>query len=154
MWSIKSPAIGTLITLLSGALSTTAWAKDVQKNTTGLPTYPNVTDGTMDSVVRSLPNGQHCTHYSASTSDPLASVIDWYKKALPNAQAQDVNKDSLYGNYFKLDGITLLQGHDIVNVYRLQKTDSSSVLMQRAHTNSTSIEIFKCNDTPQAKERS
>ena len=93
----------------------------------------------MDAVVRSIPNGQHCTHYSSTTPDTLATVIDWYKKALPAATVEDVNKDSLYGSYFKLDGVKLLAGHDIVNVYRMGQ-DSA-----------TNIEIFKCNDAAPPK---
>src|ERR1017187_4041562 len=34
------------------------------------------------------------------------------------AKTDDVNKDSLYGSYFKLEGIKLLSGNDIVHVYR------------------------------------
>jgi hypothetical protein len=105
-----------------------------QSNTTGLPTYPNMKNQRMDSAYRSLPNGQNCTHFSAVTPDALAAVEDWYKKALPNAKIDDVNKNSLYGNYFKLDGIKLLSGNDIVNVYRM-KDDKQ-----------TSVELFKCRD--------
>jgi hypothetical protein len=42
----------------------------------------------------------------------------------------------LYGNYFKLDGIKLLSGNDIVNVYRMQNDKQ------------TSVELFKCRDAP------
>ena len=38
-------------------------------NTTGLPTYPHDEHRNMDAVVRSLPNGQHCSHYSSSSKD-------------------------------------------------------------------------------------
>jgi hypothetical protein len=107
-----------------------------QSNTTGLPTYPNMKSQLMDAVYRSLPNGQNCTHFSANTPDELTAVEDWYKKALPNAKIADVNKDSLYGSYFKLDGIKLLRGNEIVNVYRM-KNDKQ-----------TSVELFKCRDAP------
>ncbi len=106
-------------------------------NTTGLPTYPHVAAGTMDATYRSIPSGQQCIHYQSNTPDSLADVEAWYKKQLPNAKTDDVNKDSLYGSYFKLDGIKLLPGNDIVNIYRMpnQKT--------------TSIELFKCRDAAQ-----
>jgi hypothetical protein len=55
---------------------------------------------------------------------------------MPAAKADDVNKDSLYGSYFKLDGIKLLLGNDIVNIYRMENQKT------------TSIEIFKCKDAP------
>lgn len=103
-------------------------------NTTGLPTYPHDSGGRMDAIYRSLPNGQHCMHYESNTPDALADVEAWYKKQMPGAKTDDVNKDSLYGSYFKLDGIKLLLGNDIVNIYRM------------ADQRTTSIEMFKCQD--------
>ena len=104
-------------------------------NTTGLPTYPHISRGTMDARYRSIPNGQQCIRYEGNTPDALADVESWYKKQLPGAKADDINKDSLYGP-FKLDGIKLLLGNDFVNVYRT------------ANQKTTSIEIFKCKDAP------
>lgn len=126
---------GSLIAAACCALICSSQAAD-QSNTTGLPTYPNMKNQRMDAVYRSLPNGQNCTHFSAATPDALAAVEDWYKKALPNAKIDDVNKNSLYGNYFKLDGIKLLSGNDIANVYRMQNDKQ------------TSVELFKCRDAP------
>lgn len=113
-------------------LATAALAADA--NATGLPTYPHATGGSMDATYRSIPSGQHCIHYTTDTPDPLADVEAWYRKQLPDAKTDDVNKDSLYGSAFRLDGIKLLSGNDIVNIYRMsgQKT--------------TSIEMFKCRD--------
>ena len=116
------------------ALACASQAADGQANVTGLPTYPHDAGGQMDAIVRSIPNGQHCTHYSSNTTDALAAVEDWYRKAMPSAKVEDVNKDSLYGHYFKLDGIKLLVGNDIVNVYRM------------GDSKQTSIEMFKCKD--------
>ena len=107
-------------------------------NTTGLPTYPHDGSGKMDAVYRSLPNGQHCIHYQGDTPDALVEVEAWYKKQMPNATIDDVNKNSLYGSWFKLDGIKLLLGNDIVNIYRM------------ANQKTTTIEMFKCKDTPHA----
>jgi len=39
--------------------------------------------------------------------------------SLSSAKIEDVNIDSLYGSCLKLDGIKLLVGNDIVNVYRM-----------------------------------
>jgi hypothetical protein len=105
-------------------------------NATGLPTYPHGSGGKMDATYRSLPNGQHCIQYAADTTDALADVEAWYKKQLPDATVADINKNSLYGS-FKLDGIKLLVGNNIVNVYRM------------ANQKTTSIEIFKCKDAAQ-----
>lgn len=126
--------MGALLTAACWAF-TYAQAAD-QSNTTGLPTYPNMQNQRMDAVYRSLPNGQNCTHFSAATPDDLTAVEDWYKKAMPGAKLDDVNKNSLYGNYFKLDGIKLLSGNDIVNVYRMKNSKQ------------TSVELFKCRDAP------
>src|ERR1700722_9919572 len=103
-------------------LTSVAESAETGKNATGLPTYPYDSGGTMDSAYRSIPNGQHCIHYAGSTSDALAVVEDWYKKALPNAQSDDVNKNSLYGGYFKLDGIKLVMGNDFLTIYRTAKS--------------------------------
>lgn len=134
---MRSPTLLTACVLgaaLCGPLAGASRAADGQANVTGLPTYPHAADGQMDAIVRSIPNGQHCIHYSGNSTDALATVEDWYKKALPAAKIEDVNKNSLYGHYFKLDGIKLLVGNDIVNVYRM------------GDSKQTSIEIFKCKD--------
>lgn len=107
-----------------------------KSNTTGLPTYPNSVHQDMDPVYRQAPNGQHCIHFSELTPDALDTVQDWYKKALSGAKIEDVNKNSLYGSYFKLDGIKLSMGNDFVNVYRMSTSKQ------------TTIEIFKCRDAP------
>jgi hypothetical protein len=105
-----------------------------QPNTTGLPNYPHAGDGTMDATFRSLPNGQHCINYMTNSGDSLSAVEDWYKKQLPNAKVDDINHNSLFGSYFKLNGIKLLSGNDIINIYA--DTDR----------NKTTIELYKCRD--------
>lgn len=135
------------------SLAGLAWAAGGDTNTTGLPTYPHDSERRMDPVARSLPNGQHCTHYSSETPDALAAVIAWYRKALPAAQVQDVNTDSLYGSYFKMDGVKLLVGNDIVNVYRIASSSIGGILGAKAKAGAkmTTIEIFKCRDAPEPK---
>lgn len=128
-----------------------SWAAGSDSNTTGLPTYPRDSDRRMDGVARMLPNGQHCVHYSSHTSDALAVVIAWYRKALPAAKVDDVNKDSLYGSYFKMDGVKLLVGNDIVNLYRIASSSIGGVLGAKAKTDMTTIELFKCQDEPAPK---
>ena len=125
----------TLVGALCGVPLSPCLAADGHQNTTGLPTYPKSGGQQMDVTYRSIPNGQHCIHFSSNTPDALATVEDWYKKALPNAKIEDVNINSLYGSYFKLDGIKLLIGNDMVNVYRM------------ANDKQTSVEIFKCRDS-------
>ncbi len=124
-----------LAAAVSVSISSASLAAD--SNATGLPTYPHDGGGKMDAAYRSIPNGQHCMHYQGDTLDALADVEAWYRKQMPNAKTDDVNKDSLYGSYFKLDGIKLLIGNDIVNIYRM------------ANQKTTSIELFKCRDAAQ-----
>jgi hypothetical protein len=111
-----------------------AGAAAKQQNTTGLPTYPHDDGGIMDATYRSIPNGQHCISYMTNTNDSLNVVEEWYKKQLPNAKTDDINHNSLFGSYFKLNGIKLLSGNDLINIYA--DTDR----------NKTTIELYKCQD--------
>lgn len=55
---------------------------------------------------------------------------DWYKKQLPNAKTDDINHNSLYSADFKLNGIKLLSGYDLINIYAdtdRNKTSSNSI---------------------------
>ena len=113
------------------AVSSPTLASDSSKNTTGLPTYPRVDGGMMDPVPRDT-FGRKCTHFATDTPDPLQIVENWYRKALAGATESDVNKDSIYGDYFKLTGIKLSRGDDFLTVYRTENGKS------------TSIELFKC----------
>jgi len=107
-------------------------AERTDKNTTGLPTYPHVLSAIMDGVLRNT-LGRQCTHYAADSPDPLETVEAWYRKALPGAVESDVNKESIYGSYFKLTGIKLTRDNDFLTVYRMPAGSS------------TSIELFKCS---------
>jgi hypothetical protein len=134
--STRSTITALAVLILCAPWGNFAPAAGPSRNTTGLPTYPHDSGGMMDSVYRSVPNGQHCMHYAGSTPDGLSAVEEWYKKELPKAHIDDVNKNSLYGGYFKLDGIKLTIGNDFLTIYRTAKGTE------------TSIEIFKCNDAP------
>jgi hypothetical protein len=116
------------------ALSRASVAGD--SNTTGLPTYPHIDAkaSSMDGTYRSIPNGQHCLHFNASTPDSLETVEAWYRSQMPGAKSRDVNEHSLYGSYFKMQGITLLLGNDIVNVMRMPNDKA------------TYLDLFKCRD--------
>jgi hypothetical protein len=114
------------------APGTAGEAEKTDKNTTGLPTYPHVSSAMMDGVLRNT-LGRQCTHYAADSPDPLETVEDWYRKALPGAVESDVNKDSIYGSYFKLTGIRLSRDNDFLTIYRMPAGSS------------TSIELFKCS---------
>ncbi len=129
--STRSITVALAVLTVCSPGSFFAAAGDLAKNATGLPSYSHDSGGTMDPVYRSVPNGQHCIHYAGSTQDALTVVEAWYKKALPKARVDDVNKNSPYGSYFKLDGIKLVDGNDFLTVYRM------------ANSTQTTIEIFK-----------
>ena len=101
------------------------------RNTTGLPTYPHVTQAIMDPVPRDT-LGRKCIHYVADSEDRLEAVEEWYRRVLPNAAVSDVNQNSIYGEAFKLTGIRLTLGNDFITLYRT------------ANGRMTSIELFKC----------
>jgi hypothetical protein len=134
MGKIMAPLKIAVIGVALNGLAAAAGAAAPQSNATGLPTYPHDADGIMDATYRSLPNGQHCISYMSSSGDALGTVQGWYKKQLPNAKVDDINHNSIFGNYFKLNGIKLLSGDDMVNVYA--DTDR----------NRTTIELYKCRD--------
>jgi len=124
--TVAAAVLGILISLVSASLL----AAD-DRNTTGLPTYPHISRAIMDPVPRDT-RGVKCIHYTADSPDPLDSVEAWYRNALPGAVESDVNQNSLYGDFLKLNGIRLTRGADFVTVYR---TSNGRL---------TSIEIFKC----------
>lgn len=124
--TVAAAVLGILLPLVSARLL----AAD-DRNTTGLPTYPHISRAIMDPVPRDT-LGNKCIHYTADTPDPLDSVEAWYRSALPGAVENDVNQNSLYGDFLKLNGIRLTRGADFVTVYR---TSNSRL---------TSIELFKC----------
>jgi hypothetical protein len=129
---ITVPVIAGALALCCGVpIFAAADAGDIDKNTTGLPTYPHLRRAVMDSVARNT-LGHQCTHFAADSADPLETVVQWYRKAVPGAVESDVNQDSIYGSYFKLTGIRLTKGSDFLTVYRT------------ANGTSTSIELFKC----------
>jgi hypothetical protein len=82
--SVAAVSFGIVFTFPSLAAGT---------NTTGLPTYPRLSGETMDASNRSIPNGQHCIHFETDTPDALADVEAWYKKRIPGAKADDVDRD-------------------------------------------------------------
>lgn len=124
--TVAAAALGILLPLASAGLLA---AED--RNTTGLPTYPHISRAIMDPVPRDT-LGSKCIHYTADSPDPLDSVEEWYRHALQGAVESDVNLNSLYGDFFKLNGIRLTLGTDFVTVYRT------------ANGRLTSIELFKC----------
>jgi hypothetical protein len=67
---------------------------------------------------------------------PPASLLRPEIPRCTRTKEGDVNKNSLYGSYFKLTGHRLTRGDDFLTVYRT------------ANGESTSIELFKCAGPP------
>ncbi len=109
-------------------------ASSVVDNLTGLPTYPNLTDAAMDKVFKTETFGRWCARFTAATSDSLASVEAWYRKALIRASESDLAKDDRYKAYANLSGVKLAVGIDYVAVYRTSNQQ-------------TIIELHRCSWT-------
>jgi hypothetical protein len=125
---------GTLA-LMAGMPWSALPAAAVSDNLTGLPTYPNLTSAAMDKVYRTETFGRWCARFSATTSDPLASVEAWYRKVLVRASESDLAKDDQYSVYANLSGVKLAVGIDYVALYRTSNQQ-------------TYIELHRCSWTP------
>jgi hypothetical protein len=104
-------------------------------NLTGLPAYPNLTSGAMDSAFRSEALGRWCARFTGTSADSLAAVEGWYRKTLRHASETDLVNDRQYQSLRSLSGIKLALGLDYVAVYRI---DSQQ----------TFIELHRCQWNP------
>jgi len=109
-----------------------ARAGDV-KNLTGLPLFPYITRGAMDSVSKTDTLGRWCSRFAAETSYSADLVEIWYRNALVHASETDLSDDDSYRGYPQLKGIKLALGIDYVTIF----TSGSQA--------GTSIELFKCS---------
>jgi hypothetical protein len=88
-------------------------------NLTGLPAYPNLSKAAMDDVYRTEALGRWCARFTATTTDSLRAVEDWYRKNLLRASETDLAQDERFKAYPSLSGIKLALGIDYVALYRL-----------------------------------
>jgi hypothetical protein len=88
-------------------------------NLTGLPAYPNLSKAAMDDVYRTEALGRWCARFTATTTDSLRTVEDWYRKTLVRASETDLAHDERFKVYPSLSGIKLALGIDYVALYRL-----------------------------------
>jgi hypothetical protein len=88
-------------------------------NLTGLPAYPNLSKAAMDDVYRTEALGRWCARFTATTTDSLLAVEDWYRKTLARASETDLAHDERFKDYPSLSGIKLALGIDYVALYRL-----------------------------------
>jgi hypothetical protein len=103
-------------------------------NLTGLPAYPHLSSAAMDKVLKTETLGRWCATFTGGTSDPLATVESWYRKALIRASETDLAKDAQYNVRPLLTGIKLALGIDYVAVFRTPNEE-------------TTIELHRCSWT-------
>jgi hypothetical protein len=107
------------IVLATGMFGTAAGAQTSIPNLTGLPAYPNLAKAVMDDVYRTEALGRWCARFTATTTDSLGAVEDWYRKTLVRASETDLAHDERFKDYPRLSGIKLALGIDYVALYRL-----------------------------------
>ena len=111
-------AVFAALALSSSSLA----AQENAPNTTGLPMYPKLTNGSEYPSV--IIKTAHYKVYTAGSPDPVAVVEDWYRKSLPHAvETKDDNSFT--------HGIILTVGKDKVLVYSLGKSKSAVVELQK-----------------------
>jgi hypothetical protein len=101
-------------------------------NLTGLPAYPNLSKAAMDEVYRTEALGRWCARFTATTTDSLWAVEDWYRRILVRASETDLAHDEQFKIYPSLSGIKLTLGIDYVALYRFANQ-------------STIIELHRCS---------
>jgi hypothetical protein len=102
-------------------------------NPTGFPVYPNVASAQLEDRLRTDDLGRWCMHLSARSLDSLATVENWYRRALSTASETDLRNDRDYeSSYVELDGIKLTMNLGFVAVY---KASTGAI---------TSIDIVRC----------
>ena len=97
-------------------------------NPTGLPIYPNVVYTRLDDRLRTDDLGRWCIRLSARSFDSLASVENWYRRALSTASETDLRNDGDYeSRYVALDGIKLTMNLAFVAMYQASKGAATSI---------------------------
>jgi hypothetical protein len=108
---------GLLSLLAAGAATPPAGAATI-KNLTGLPAYPNLDRAVMDNVLRTEEYGRWCARFTATTTDSLDTVEDWYRRTLLRPSETDLTRDQRFSPYRSLSGVKLAVGRDYVALYR------------------------------------
>jgi hypothetical protein len=104
-----------------------AMAADV-RNPTGLPVYPNIDNARLDDRLRTDDFGRWCIRLSTRSLDSLATVENWYRRALSTASETDLRNDGDYESSYKaLDGIKLTMNLAFVAVYKASGGAATSI---------------------------
>jgi hypothetical protein len=122
------------VMLIAGQLAILAPALSANTdNLTGLPAYPNLNSAIMDGTFKTDTLGHWCMRFWADTSDSLATVEAWYRKALVGSSEIDLTHDKIYKKYASVVGVKIVLGIDYVVVY---KTSTQAP---------TSIDLYRCS---------
>jgi len=98
------------------------------RNPTGLPVYPNIDNARLDDRLRTDDFGRWCIRLSARSLDSLATVENWYRRALSTASETDLRNDGDYeSSYMELDGIKLTMNLAFVAVYKASRGAATSI---------------------------
>jgi hypothetical protein len=106
------------IAIVAALCGAAAGAPAAIPNLTGLPAYPNLSTAAMDHVYRTEALGRWCARFTATTTDSLPVVENWYRKTLARASETDLAHDERFKDYPSLSGIKLALGIDYVALYR------------------------------------
>jgi hypothetical protein len=87
----------------------------------------------MDGTFKTDTLGHWCMRFWADTSDSLATVEAWYRKALIGSSEIDLTHDAIYKKYTSVIGVKIVLGIDYVVVY---KTSTQAP---------TSIDLYRCS---------
>jgi hypothetical protein len=120
--------VAAMVYALSLMTGSSLAAAAVVHNPTGLPVYPNIDNARLDDRLRTDDFGRWCMHLSARSSDSLAMVEDWYRRALSTASETDLRNDGDYErSYVQLDGIKLTMDLAFVAVYKASRGAATSI---------------------------
>lgn len=89
-------------------------------NTTGLPMYPHLTNGSQYTDPIKSFDGRYYLIYTAWSDDPIADVEAWYRHTWSSA------KETPYNNKL-MPGIELTSGNDKVRVHLVGKLKGAQV---------------------------
>jgi hypothetical protein len=116
------------VMLIAGQLAILAPALSANTdNLTGLPAYPNLNSAIMDGTFKTDTLGHWCMRFWADTSDSLATVEAWYRKALVGSSEIDLTHDKIYKKYASVVGVKIVLGIDYVVVYKTSTQAPTSI---------------------------
>lgn len=99
-------------------------AQATRANTTGLPMYPHLTNGSQYAEPIKSFDGRYYLIYTAWSDDPIADVEAWYRHTWPSATESPFKNDLQ-------PGIELTNGNDKVRVHLVGKLKGAQVELMK-----------------------